>query len=252
MTPIVSTAAVVPIVPVVPVPSEKPGAANTGVPAGVALTAYAGPDTITTPGTVIDAQAITRPLLIAADNVTIRRSAISANNWVVVYVNGGVTGTRFEDVSITGGGGGFCIAGSSLTVVRANISGCGNAIVTSTDTTVENSYIHDNLDTAVGGIYASNVSGIVLRFNTIVAPATASSAVAFSEPAGNTVSNLTISGNWLDGGRYTVVIDAAPVIFQNNRFGHAASDGPKYPFTVNPLTGSGNVWDDTSLPVPGF
>ena len=48
--------------PVPPRPDPQPGgfpnADNTGVPAGVALTPYTGPMTITTPGTVIDAKQI--------------------------------------------------------------------------------------------------------------------------------------------------------------------------------------------------
>ncbi len=229
--------------------ASKPTRANTGVPAGITLTPYAGNTTIDIPNSVIEAVAITEPVFVTANNVTFKGSAITANNWALVVIADGVTGTRFEDVTITGGGGGFCILGSSLTVLRADISGCGNAIATAYDTRVEQSYLHNNSGAAIGGIYSAAISNITLRGNTIVAPAAASNAISIS---GDNVTRLNITGNWLDGGGYTVHIDATASVFSHNRFGRAAALGPKYPFTVNPLRGVGNVWDDNSEPVAGF
>jgi hypothetical protein len=53
-----------------------PDASNTGVPAGIVLTDYVGPTTVTQAGTVIDAKTIRGKLVIAADNVTIKRSKV--------------------------------------------------------------------------------------------------------------------------------------------------------------------------------
>src|SRR4051794_9819783 len=49
-----------------------PNATNTGVPAGTTLTAYTGPMTITTPGTVIEGLIINGQLAVNAANVTIK------------------------------------------------------------------------------------------------------------------------------------------------------------------------------------
>jgi hypothetical protein len=53
-----------------------PDASNTGVPAGIVLTDYVGPTTVTQAGTVIDAKTIRGKLVIATDNVTIKRSKV--------------------------------------------------------------------------------------------------------------------------------------------------------------------------------
>ncbi len=47
------------------------------MPAGVALTAYTGPMTVTQAGAVIDAKTITGSITIAAPNVTISRSQVN-------------------------------------------------------------------------------------------------------------------------------------------------------------------------------
>ena len=53
-----------------------PTTANTGVPAGVTLSTYNGPMTITKAGTVIDAKKITGQLNIRAKNVVVKRSQV--------------------------------------------------------------------------------------------------------------------------------------------------------------------------------
>lgn len=53
-----------------------PNASNTGVPAGVVLKPYTGPTRITQNGYVIDGADIKVPLIVAADNVTIKNSRI--------------------------------------------------------------------------------------------------------------------------------------------------------------------------------
>jgi Bacterial TSP3 repeat len=54
-----------------------PGASNTGVPDGTALTAYTGPCRITTAGTVIDGQRVNCSLEIVAQNVEVRNSEVN-------------------------------------------------------------------------------------------------------------------------------------------------------------------------------
>ena len=72
-----------------------------------------------------------------------------------------------------------------------------------------------------------------------------------------TISDLTIEGNYLDGGGATVNFGStgAPktgLVVRNNRFGpNRRNPGMaiiRNP-TASPLTESGNVWDETGLPV---
>ncbi len=58
-----------------------PDATTTGVQAGVTLSAYKGPMTITTPGAVIENVTINGQLTVAAANVTIRNCVIQSNGW---------------------------------------------------------------------------------------------------------------------------------------------------------------------------
>lgn len=64
---------------------RKPGPANTG-PGAESLTAYAGPMTITTPGTTIASKVITGTLTIAADDVTITTCRLEAVPNVGTYL----------------------------------------------------------------------------------------------------------------------------------------------------------------------
>ena len=74
-----------------------PGPSNTGVPNGVALSAYTGPCRITTPNTVIDRRVVNCDLEIAASGVVIRNSRI---NGTVGMAGGSLT---IYDSEVIGG-----------------------------------------------------------------------------------------------------------------------------------------------------
>lgn len=84
---------------------RKPGPSNTG-PRG-ALTTYSGPMTITTPGTVISGKAVTGVLTIAANDVTITNSTVTAVSGVGAHLiarSGTVTGLTIIDSLLDGAG----------------------------------------------------------------------------------------------------------------------------------------------------
>src|SRR4029453_16253456 len=70
------------------IPAGFPNATNTGVPAGTALTAYTGPKTVTTDGTVIDGKVITGSLIVHADNVVIKNCKITFDSWWGIQADG--------------------------------------------------------------------------------------------------------------------------------------------------------------------
>lgn len=122
-------------------PAGWPGAANTGVPSGVALTAYTGPCTITVAGTVIDAKEVTCDLSIRATDVRITRSRIHGE------INGGEgTGSSFrvEDSEVINGKRAACqcIGSDNFTVVRTEIRGGNRGVYCRLNCTVQDSWIH--------------------------------------------------------------------------------------------------------------
>ena len=80
-----------PTSPIAASPSKFPDASNTGVPAGVTLSAYTGPSAITQPGTVIDGKLVKTCLVIRADNVTIRNSLLQSRCFFNVLSDDGNT-----------------------------------------------------------------------------------------------------------------------------------------------------------------
>lgn len=168
-------------------------------PTGVTLTPYEGPTTISVDGTTIDSADITDCLVIAADNVTIKRSRIicggdlgSTGPVIQQYVAGGADDLLLEDVEI------FCSDSTTptnemavtrgldsernFTMRRANVRGCVDQVWAENtpcigDLLIEDSYFHDPLaypgnppDPHIDLIQIpSNGCNITVRRNTILA-----------------------------------------------------------------------------------
>ena len=98
-----------------------PGPSNTGVPSGVALSAYTGPCRITTPNAVIDRRVVNCDLEIAASGVVIRNSRI---NGTVGMAGGSLT---ISDSEVVGGApepNGYTMIGDrNITIVRVEVVG---------------------------------------------------------------------------------------------------------------------------------
>lgn len=140
---------------------------------GVTLTPYSGPTTITTAGTVIDGKEINSSLVIAANNVTIRRSQVNG----IIETNGSASGLLIEDVKIDGRNSMWqCVGRSSngvnsrgFTVRRSEITGCAQGVYAS-NFTLEDSYIHGLYGS--GTVHSEAILGlqgnIVVRHNRII------------------------------------------------------------------------------------
>jgi hypothetical protein len=125
-----------------------PNATNSGVPAGTSLTAYTGPMTITTPGTVIDGKIINGTLTVAAENVTIKNCVVqNFGFWGIDASAAAATGNvTVQNCTLTASSSmdtDSAIVGSG-NFIGNNISNCENGIrLTDGASVVRDNYIHD-------------------------------------------------------------------------------------------------------------
>lgn len=245
--------------------SAKPGAANTGVPAGTVLQPSSG-FTASVAGQVFDRLDVNGTVTIAANDVTIQRSRIRGVGFHVVYALDGVTGFRLTDSEIDGlgvnGSDGSDGIFGQVTATRVDVHGVENGAQLSSGSTITASFIHDLA--APGAPHYDGVeidgarSNIVVRGNTIISNPFQTSAVMIDNYFGPT-DNVTVDGNWLYGGGYTLYVDSrqgtAPitrVTITRNRFGLVGCTTVVPPCAqygrvalYNAITQSGNL-DDAS------
>lgn len=237
-----------------------PDATNTGVPAGITLTA-SGDVIIDKPGTVISGLDIRGSVYINADNVTVENCNITSGGWAVVKVKSGVSGAVVQDCTIDGTGrapdgtGNQGIEGQG-TFLRNNISNVENGItIVGNNSVIKDNYIHD-LNAGGSPHYDGiqidgGVSNIQISHNTIINQYGWTSAVMIDNYAG-AASNISVDNNLLYGGSYTVYSDGSfssspitGVSFTNNHIGGGAY-GPAMIRGSNPVY-SGNVDDGATL-----
>lgn len=237
--------------------SSKPGPSNTGVPAGIRLTAYTGPLTITTAGTVIDSMDITGALVIRAKDVTIRNSRIHDDPGAVggVYVedSGSATITDSEIYNFQVG-----ITYSNWTALRVNLHDLTfDGMKIGSNVRLQDSWVHDPKPSADahwdGGQVQAGITNTVIQGNVIdVSGGDANSALFLTPDLGpSSKGPLVVTGNWFDGGNFTLaVLDGdggkyfiSDITVTDNRFGRKGRYGPAS--VKVPVTWSGNVWDDT-------
>lgn len=237
-----------------------PDATNTGVPAGVTLTA-SGDVIIDKPGTVISGLDIRGSVYINADNVTVENCKITSGGWAVVKVKSGVTGAVVQDCTIDGTGhspdgtGNEGILGQG-TFLRNNISNVENGItIVGNNSVIQDNYIHD-LNAGGSPHYDGiqidgGVSNIEISHNTIINQRGWTSAIMIDNYFGS-VSNVAVNNNLLVGGAYTVYSDGtlgsspiSGVSFTNNHIGGGAY-GPAMIRNSNPVY-TGNVDDGATL-----
>ena len=148
-----------------------PNAANTGIPAGTALTNYTGPCTITT-NTVIDSKNITCSLYINGGDVTIRNSKITAGN---IWVYGGTLMFTDNEVDLGNNTDDEGLKGNNFTVLRSNMYGGKRQVWCNNTCTIQDSYLHDQLFDPQGLTHESAVrveQNTTLRHNTLWCNAT--------------------------------------------------------------------------------
>jgi hypothetical protein len=233
-----------------------PDATNTG--ANCSSLAPSGSITVTTGGAVVEGKNISGSITIQASNVTIRNDCVTSPDIYPVRLASG-SNLTVEDTTITGTGGGCSRAvepaGGSTTMDRLNISGCEDGVQMYNNDTLENSYIHDLAFTSGShndGVQQNGGSNDTVRHNTIFNPHNQTSCVNFTTDFGG-ISNITITGNLLNGGNFTVYSrsggngDPTGVTVTGNHFGSAdvfgllSDDGS--------VSWSGNVSDATGQAV---
>jgi hypothetical protein len=225
-----------------------------GVPAGVTLSTYTGPSTITKDGTVIDGKDIPFALEIAAKNVVITRSRIHSNSDEGIHVSGSLT---ISDSTVRDSQNG--IGGDNYTATRVEVTNLADdGFKLGDNVHVNQSWCHD------------------------MTPSTQAHADCGQMQAG--VTNMSVTNSWFDGGRNSALFIApdlgpssnGPVLISNNVLGNGNytlycvdGDNGRYivknititnnrfltgsqygPVTVNvPVTASNNTWFSTGKPI---
>ena len=242
-----------------------PDATNTGVPAGTTLTAYTGPLTITTAGTVIDRRKITGCVVIKANNVTIKNSLLQTNGcFFNVLSDNGNTGLVLQDVEIDGQGnstGDSAVNGSGFTCLRCNVHGTVDGFKAGTNVVIQDSWIHDLViqgDSHNDGIQSLGTTSLKIIHNRIVLADGATSAVILSTGSASAMKNVEIRGNLLGGGAFTVYGGYAAGQDVRSRVDNISITDNRFTTVVFPRSGaygpltsadppvvlSGNLWHD--------
>jgi hypothetical protein len=235
-----------------------PSDASTGATAAAGTTVLNGNRTYTVAGQVVSNTTINGCVEVRAANVSFRNVAFNVGGcfWGVRNFS---TGLQVIDSSITCAGTNNTAFGSSdLSLLRVDISRCENGLNVAGRVTVTDSWIHD-MNGGNGGAHTDGAqfnegaSDILFQHNTInVGPQNgATSAIIMWDEGGNQNKRVTIAGNLLAGGTYTLycgregVVDNIRII--NNRFGtfeykyaDACNNGEVW---------TGNVSDSTGLAI---
>jgi hypothetical protein len=235
-----------------------PDATNTG--ADCSSLAPSGSITVSTNGAVVEGRNISGSITVQASNVTIRNDCVTSGGiYPVHFVSG--SNLTVENTTITGRGGNCARAvepaGNGAVMDQLNVSGCEDGIQMYNNDVLENSYIHDLAFTSSShndGVQQNAGHNDVVKHNTIFNPHNQTSCVNFTTDFAG-ISDITITGNLLNGGNYTVYSrsgghgNPTGVSVTGNHFGSAdvfglvSADGS--------VAWSGNVADSTGQAVGG-
>jgi hypothetical protein len=178
-----------------------------------------------------------------------------------------------SEIWCTSGTGGTAVGDTNVTLDRVNIHGCENGFDADQWVTVQNSWIHDLLGDVghtdglqmahyLNGCATSACEVSHARFVDVIhnrIEAIAGTSAIISNPSGD--SDVTIRGNLLTGGAYTLYCPYSGVAGPNwfardNRFIRTSSrpNGGEFgPWTgcedEVPANVTGNVWDDNNAPL---
>ena len=207
---------------------------------GATLTPYSGPNEITVDGTVIDGADITVPLIVSANNVTIRNSRItSATAWYVVRQYPEFSHLTLQNVELVNQVGEHpdwaIFAGPYLTVANSLIHGMQRGIYASNNMTVRNSYLDDfdnpSTSHAQAILSSGNIHNVTLTNNTFgcgTGMCTAALSIFPETWTGGPNDHWLIDHNQLNGGSYALYAGYSPssgespntyMTFTNNVFG---------------------------------
>ncbi|QQR52689.1 hypothetical protein IPG36_01000 [bacterium] len=189
----ISTPSPTPAPTATPTPGGKPGASNTGIPAGTSLTVVNGDQTYSTNGQVISGLDIRGYVRVNGANITIKNSIIrggtkpctssNAQNSAPLWVMESATNFTFQDSEIAPSNATACMDGiwaSNSTILRANIHGAVDGVKAYDNVTIRDSYIHDLAyfasDPNQGGerrtMTVSKVTNVMPIFSSLAPPST--------------------------------------------------------------------------------
>ena len=261
-----------------PPPTGWPDASNTGVPAGVTLTPYTGPCTITTANTVIDSKTVNCALEIRTSNVLIWRSKV---NGTINTPEASPYSFTVEDSEVDGGIlQGAVVATTHMTLRRANIHGGALSVYCFAHCDIRDSWLHGQTlpagaDWHLGALRAdenddphndadpahdAGVTDLVAVHNTIacdVAPNSSgggcSGGVTMYGDFG-TINHVTLDANLLVGSPglsyclYGGSVSSKPfpnahdIAVTNNVFTRAPTCGAYGPVSAYDVNAPGNLW----------
>jgi hypothetical protein len=218
-------------------PAERPSAATTGVPAGVALTP-SGDIAADTAGMVISAKDVTGQIVVSADNVTIENSKVhtkGGENDIAIKIGDGVKGTKVLHSEIYTETGGYVgLLGGDAFVCASYFHGWENGMTLGGGMMVQANFIdrlasgqagahYDGIEVYSGGA-PSRLWGNHIRMTD---PADQwldeTGAINLTAYQGN-IDDVEMNGNMLGGGSYTLYVDeqnaskATNVKITNNTF----------------------------------
>ena len=259
-----------------PVPTPTPTASgafptssNVGwKPTGVTLKPYTGPNEITVDGTVIDGADITEPLIVSANNVTIRNSRISSpTDWYVIRQYPEYSHLSLINVELVNQSGEHpdwaIYAGPYLTVTNSLIHGMQRGIYASNNMTVSNSYLDDfdnpSTSHAQAILSSGNIHNVSLTNNTLGCGTNLCTAALSIFPetwTGGPNDHWYIDHNLLNGGSYALYAGYSAasgespntyVTFTNNTFGskYYPTCG-EYGYVASWSDVSTNIWSNNT------
>jgi hypothetical protein len=250
--------------------ATKPGAANTGVPAGTALKVHNGDYNVTKDGTVIEGLDIRGSVLVHANDVTIKKSLIrggpaSKSQQAIIASWWGNTNVKVEDSTLRADYPSYYqdgLSGGNITATRLNISNVVDSVkVVGGNVSVTNSWLHNNVHyspdptqsdnmTHDDGIQVTGGTNITITGNSIEGAHNAALMVG----QGKAVGNVKVSDNWLGGGGCTINVTqngvGTPIqgmVISNNQFSsgrYGSSCAMRLP-NASPISLSANVWGGT-------
>ena len=253
---------------------DQPGAGNTGVPAGTALTVMYGDLTITTAGATYSGLDIHGFVTVEAPNVTIKDSIIrggsaTSQNALVYDVSNTATNFLIEDSEIVPAYPSVYldgIDGWNYTALRDNVHGSVAGLkMFGPNATVQDSWIHGLVtyphDPNQGGGRTHNddvqiLSGTNLKIIGNTMEGGRNTALMITQDQGTT-NNVVFDNNWVSGGACSVNMTPKPlgslnaITLDNNIFtDNSTNHCPILDTTRTHLTATGNVFAGTGLPVP--
>lgn len=177
--------------------SGFPDATNTGVPAGIALTPYTGPMTITANNTIVDSKTITGALLIRATGVTVKNSKVNGR---IDSDNGGsvtILDTEINDGTDSVAG----VTQDNVTMRRVNVHGGRQSITCGSNCDIQDSWLHGQVNANSSwhdnGYISNGGSNVLLQHNSIACEApgdVCTGPVAFFGDF-DPIANITVNNN---------------------------------------------------------